>query len=690
MPQSSTPSFSGIFISYRREDSSGHAGRLFDRLVDHFGKDRIFMDIDTIEPGEDFVTVIEDAVSSCQILIAIIGRHWLSSADDSTRRLDNPNDFVRLEIAAALNRDIRVIPVLVQGATMPRPQDLPNDVSKLSRRNALELSDLRWQRDVGHLIGAMERLLVESQEAIRLAETARQEKEYQRHDEEERRRIEEEEQLRSAEEKAKRRAAEERRRDDGETGRREAQEKARHEVQEASRRRAVEERDGAETEARSQEARRRLEVEAALDAERLRREEAGREWLKAPDLLTPTSAAVRKRVLMLVLGSLAAAVIVGSIVLLLVGLKTYNALWPKKSPDSASVIGAEGIATADLNVRSTPSSENEPVGLAENGSRVRVLSVNGNWYEIQILQHGRVSPEWVGKRSEKGWVNNKYVKLDVSGSVNDQQPRKEYPPSFKNQYGIEMVFLPPGSFMMGSTNGKADEMPVHQVTISQPFYMGKYEVTQGQWHSVMGMTLRQECDKGHPCTIVGEGDAYPMYSLSWEEAMSFVERLTALNDRYIYRLPTEAEWEYACRAGTTGDYAGDLDSLAWYGNNSGNGYIDATSLKQNDEANFGQRMLDHGGKTHTVGTKLPNRFGLYDMLGNVWEWCEDWYHPSYDRAPAEGSAWLSDGEQKARVARGGAWGSAAAGLRSAGRSKANPGYRGYGTGFRVVAVARLQ
>src|SRR2546421_9375892 len=99
MPQSAVKQFSGIFVCYRRDDSSGHAGRLFDKLVDHFGKDRIFMDIDTIEPGEDFVTVIENAVSSCEILIAIIGRQCLSSTGGNTGRLDNPHDFVRLEIA---------------------------------------------------------------------------------------------------------------------------------------------------------------------------------------------------------------------------------------------------------------------------------------------------------------------------------------------------------------------------------------------------------------------------------------------------------------------------------------------------------------------------------------------------------------------------------------------------------------
>lgn len=264
----------------------------------------------------------------------------------------------------------------------------------------------------------------------------------------------------------------------------------------------------------------------------------------------------------------------------------------------------------------------------------------------------------------------------------------------KNQMGLELVYIPPGSFMMGSNNGNADEKPVHNVTISQPFYIGKYEVTQGQWYAMMSTTLRQQCDKGYPlqpsCSIVGEGDNYPMYYVSWEDAKSFVQRLNALNDGYVYGLPTEAEWEYACRAGSTGDYAGDLDSMAWYGNNSGNAYIDAASLKQNNKMNYGQRILNQGGRTHTVGTRQANRFGLFDMHGNVWEWCEDWYHPSYEEASTDGSARLSGGELTNRVLRGAAWGGIAADLRSASRGKTYPAYRGYGTGFRVVAVVRTQ
>lgn len=150
-----------IFINYRREDSAGHAGRLLDRLRERF-PGRVFMDIDTIQPGVDFVDVIEQAVGSCEVLIVMIGREWLTATDASGhRRLDNSADFVRLEVATALARGIRVIPVLVEGAAMPRADELPPDLAKLARRNAIELSDARWAYDVDRLLRTIEEVLGE-------------------------------------------------------------------------------------------------------------------------------------------------------------------------------------------------------------------------------------------------------------------------------------------------------------------------------------------------------------------------------------------------------------------------------------------------------------------------------------------------------------------------------------------------
>ncbi len=144
---------SRIFINYRRQDSEGYVGRLYDHMLRHFKRDDIFMDVDSIKPGEDFVTVLENAVAGCDVFIAIIGPAWLSAADDDgNRRLDHWNDFVRIEIATAFTYNKLVIPVLVGRAKMPAPTDLPADITALARRNAFELSHLHFAQDVEKLV----------------------------------------------------------------------------------------------------------------------------------------------------------------------------------------------------------------------------------------------------------------------------------------------------------------------------------------------------------------------------------------------------------------------------------------------------------------------------------------------------------------------------------------------------------
>ncbi len=147
-----------IFISYRRGDAEGQAGRLFDDLAGHFGKTAVFMDVEDIEPGRDFRKVIDQHVSSCGVLLSLVGKGWLNAADnEGHRRLEDPNDFVRLETASALKRDIPVIPVLVQGANMPKAESLPDDLKEFAFRNAVELTHARWVSDVQLLIKALGR-----------------------------------------------------------------------------------------------------------------------------------------------------------------------------------------------------------------------------------------------------------------------------------------------------------------------------------------------------------------------------------------------------------------------------------------------------------------------------------------------------------------------------------------------------
>jgi len=210
--------------------------------------------------------------------------------------------------------------------------------------------------------------------------------------------------------------------------------------------------------------------------------------------------------------------------------------------------------------------------------------------------------------------------------------------------GIRLRLIPAGEFDMGST--ETHETPVHHVKISKPFYLGKYEVTQIQWKTMMG---------DNPSNF--KGDSLPVEKVTWQDARDFCGR-TGL------RLPTEAEWEYACRAGNAapwcfGDAESGLVDYAWY-------------VKNANE------------KTHSSGQKRPNAWGLYDMHGNVSEWCEDLWHDTYDGAPTDGAAWTADGMQNYRVDRGSSWNYSARLARSAHRTKSNITKSDSNTGFRVA------
>lgn len=222
----------------------------------------------------------------------------------------------------------------------------------------------------------------------------------------------------------------------------------------------------------------------------------------------------------------------------------------------------------------------------------------------------------------------------------------------KNNIGMEFAYAPAGSFQMGSENGFTKEKPVHQVTIANGFYMGRYEVTEAQWQKVMSKSPEFERGCGENCPVDG---------VSWDDVQEFIKKLNAANDGYTYHLPSEAEWEYAARAGTTGDISGDIDSMAWYSKNS-------------------------DGKLHPVGQKKPNAWGLYDVYGNADEWMMDYFHPTYNEAPADGSAWLTGGSSDDRTIRGGSYSKNVEYLNH--REQLKPDSKVLSIGFRVAAVPK--
>ena len=223
----------------------------------------------------------------------------------------------------------------------------------------------------------------------------------------------------------------------------------------------------------------------------------------------------------------------------------------------------------------------------------------------------------------------------------------------KDGISIEMVKVEAGSFDMGATsemeNPYEDEKPVHRVTLTNNYYVGKYEVIQALWQAVMG---------SNPSKF--KGADLPVEQVSWNDCQDFVSKLNAMTGKR-FRLPTEAEWEYAARGGKKSrgyQYSGSntLGDVAWYGDNSGS-------------------------KTHAVGTKQPNELGIYDMTGNVWEWCQDWYD-SYSSSPQTNPTGAASGSD--RVSRGGSWDFSARGCRSSYRRGNTPDFRNGDLGLRLV------
>ena len=288
----------------------------------------------------------------------------------------------------------------------------------------------------------------------------------------------------------------------------------------------------------------------------------------------------------------------------------------------------------------------------------------------------RRAPKEVGAGDEtKGPLEEPKVDpaggLDVRVAGKTKGPAKETTFDLGNGVTMDFVLIHPSTFMMGSDEG-GDATPVHKVTITKPFYLAKYPVTQEQWEAVMG---------NNPSKF--KGTKNPVENVSWDDCQAFCAKLAA-SYRGTFRLPTEAQWEYACRAGSTGKYCyGDdknqLGEYAWYSDNSGR-------------------------KTHPVGEKKANAWGLYDMHGNVMEWCQDWYDADYyARSPTDDPAGPVTGSDRAidagarpglvgvlprsqRVTRGVGWNGTAAFCGSADRGNGSPRDRDSTLGFRISRV----
>ncbi|MEA5495972.1 formylglycine-generating enzyme family protein [Limnoraphis robusta] len=254
--------------------------------------------------------------------------------------------------------------------------------------------------------------------------------------------------------------------------------------------------------------------------------------------------------------------------------------------------------------------------------------------------------------------------------------------------GLDMVLIPGGTFLMGSPEDEPEsrdnERPQHEVTI-QPFFFGRYTVTQAQWRVVANYPQIERELNPDPSQF--KGDKRPVENVNWENAIEFCKRLSH-NTRREYKLPSESQWEYACRAGTkTPFHFGETittDLANYRGTDNRDGQLSG-SYGRGNKGKYRKQTTE-------VGSFPPNNFGLHDMHGNVWEWCEDHYHNSYLQVPTDGTAWIDENRKTAgRVLRGGSWNYHPGYCRSAFRLLNFPleNHRYFYVGFRVLFVPPL-
>ena len=533
-----------IFINYRRDDAIAAAGRLHDRLSQAFGRRNLFMDVDHIPAGVDFVSYLERQVAACEVFLVVIGPRWLDARDEAgQRRLDNTEDFVVIEIAAALARDTRVIPVLIDGASMPKASDLPDGLKSLARRNAVEVRNTQFGRDAEVLVQKI------------------------------------------------------------------------------------------------------------------------REALKADGAGKQTSMPLTR----IAAGSVAAFAI------------AYAAAYTAGAPVpwfARSLPDQTPISDGTVKLKQQDAAAKK-AGQIERERLVAALAAqeDAKSAELKAKEDARRAE---AKKAEEAARRDPALSVKPGSGV-----------SFRDCAGCpEMVVVPAGSFMMGSTANEIEalvqrelsrtdasaswtrdfaikryrsEGPQHLVTIARPLAVGKFEVTFDEWDAcVAAGGCKYSPSPAFASEAWGRGRR-PVLDVSWDDITTEYLPWLSRKTGKVYRLLTEAEWEYACRAGTTTRYA----------------FGDAVTRGL---ANY---LPDNGGwKTLEVGSFPANQFGLHDMHGNVAEWVQDCESTNYEGAPSDGSARVT-GLCAYRIVRGGSIWADPPRLRAATRLPVKPDNRGLSVGARI-------
>lgn len=634
-PESSPAPSGGLFIVYRRDDAGFHASRLREWLGRRFGDRRAFLDFADIRPGEDFRQMIDAAIRRAAAAIVVIGPRWLASRDaDGQRRLDDPDDAVRMEIATALQVGLPVLPVLVGGAALPGADVLPEDLARLVQYNAIALRDAEWDEDCARLASDLERVAPDMQAGASEAP----------------------EETREAERPARIYLLS--------TATDLAQER---EAAAAALRRLGHQVVGTEfhgafdTKPLSVAYKEIAECDAVVCILAWRYGFIPPDRSENPDQFSFVELEYRearrldKPILTFQLAD--------------------DAKRDPKAMDAETGEGERGERIVALRQRLASESMTEYFRSVEELTEKLIAAI------VLWDQSGRGSAEVRNNQADAMTANTTFAQspqqTPTATSGLEVLSNGTWMPStlaasqlspgtiFRDASGCpEMVVIPAGEFMMGSPENEpgrsSDEGPQHRVVIARPFAVGRYAVTFDEWDA---------CVAAGGCSHKPEDEGWgrgrrPVINVSWEDAQAYVRWLSNKIGKPCRTL-SEAEWEYAARGGSATRHP--------WGDEPGT-----------SRANFRESGSQWSGRqTAPVGSFEPNAFGLCDMIGNVWQWVQDCWNSTYSGAPEDGRPWDS-GDCGWRVLRGGSWNNNLVNCRSGSRNRIEAGFRGTIVGFRLA------
>lgn len=602
----------GIFISYRRQDTRAEARAIYERLSRDLPGERIFIDLEGIDYGVDFSRVIDEQLKQCQVALVLIGERWLEvgpvSAGAGRRRIDDENDFVRLETRAVLQRDIRVVPVLVGDARLPSSDELPEDLRPLLRRNKFDLDFETFDADMGRLVASLKRMAADASAkpgappspAPEMASPPPPTAKSEPHTS-----------TAPAPRKPRPRAAP---------------------IAPAEREPAV--------------ASKPAPIPPAAQAPVPPRPEP---WWQ----------------------STLSKVASGAAVVAFLGYQAWhNGWWKSDQPASSGVVVGQPSSSVSGPAAATIASAvrlGTPV-VVVNTSAAPASTPAAAPPPARVAYVALGRPISISAAAEQGRPS-----LTVARPAREPAAAMAPLTRFRDcdsDVCPWMIVLPAGSFLMGSPADEPErqerEGPQHRVQVPA-FAAGQYEITFEQWDACVAAS---GCSHKPAAEGWGRGKR-PVINVSWQDAQGYARWLSTKTGR-SYRLLSEAEWEYAARAGTSTPFAFGQQITTAQANFNGNYTYNGSAKGEYRE------------KTLPVGSLAANAWQLYDMHGNVWAWVADCWHDSYASAPADGSAWTIGCKEDRRVLRGGGWDINPRISRSAFRIRDSPDIRSNYGGFRLA------